>query len=209
MSKGATPGYPRADITGVVLAGGRGQRMGGVDKGLMPLADKPMVEHVLAALAPQVATVVVNANRNLDQYAAFGYRVAADPIGDYYGPLAGMAGAMEIAATKYVLTVPCDSPFMACDLVARLYQALRQEHAEIGVAHDGERMHPVFALLQRDLLPSLYEYLQSGERKIDRWFARHKVAIAYFADEPETFINVNDPEERAAVEARLAQVRPC
>ena len=209
MSKGVATGYPRADITGVVLAGGRGRRMGGVDKGLIPLADKPMVAHVLAALAPQVATIVVNANRNLDQYSAFGYRVAADPIGDYYGPLAGMVGAMEIAATKYVLTVPCDSPLMACDLVARLYQALSHERAEIGVAHDGERLHPVFTLLQCDLLPSLYEYLQSGERKIDRWFARHKVAIAYFADEAETFINVNNPEERAAVEARLVQVRLC
>jgi molybdopterin-guanine dinucleotide biosynthesis protein A len=208
MSEGAA-GYPRADITGVVLAGGRGQRMGGVDKGLMPLAGKPMVTHVLAALCPQVATIVVNANRNLDQYAAFGYRVAADAIGDYYGPLAGMASAMEVATTNYVLTVPCDSPLMASDLVARLYQALAQEHAEIGVAHDGERMHPVFALLQRALLPSLQKYLQSGERKIDRWFARHNVAIAYFTDEPETFINVNDPEERAAVEARLGQVRAC
>jgi molybdopterin-guanine dinucleotide biosynthesis protein A len=120
-----------------------------------------------------------------------------------------MASAMEIAATKYVLTVPCDSPLMARDLVARLYQALIQERADISVAHDGERIHPVFALLQRGLLPSLQEYLQSGERKIDRWFARHKVAIAYFADEPETFINVNDPQERAAVEARLVQVRAC
>lgn len=200
---------PRADITGVVLAGGRAQRMGGIDKGLMQLAGKPMVAHVLAALAPQVATIIVNANRNLDQYAAFGYRVAADTIGDYYGPLAGMVSAMEIAATKYVLTVPCDSPLVAYDLVARLYQALTQECADIGVAHDGERMHPVFALLQRDLLPNLQEYLQSGERKIDRWFARHKVAIAYFADKPETFINVNDPQERAVVEARLVQVPKC
>lgn len=208
MSQGVA-GYPRADITGIVLAGGRAQRMGGVDKGLMQLAGKPMVAHVLAALGPQVATIIVNANRNLDQYAAFGYRIAADTIGDYYGPLAGMASAMEIATTKYVLTVPCDSPLMARDLVARLYQALIQGCADIGVAHDGERMHPVFALLQRGLLPSLQEYLQSGERKIDRWFARHQVAIAYFADEPETFINVNDPQERAAVEARLVQVRAC
>lgn len=208
MSQGVAV-YPRADITGIVLAGGRAQRMGGVDKGLMQLAGKPMVAHVLAALGPQVATIIVNANRNLDQYAAFGYRVAADTIGDYYGPLAGMASAMEISTTKYVLTVPCDSPLMARDLVARLYQALIQERADLAVAHDGERMHPVFALLQRGLLASLREYLESGERKIDRWFARHKVAIAYFADEPETFINVNDPQERAAVEARLVQVRAC
>jgi molybdenum cofactor guanylyltransferase len=201
--------YPRDDITGVILAGGRGQRMGGVDKGLMPLAGEPMIAHVLTALRPQVSTIVVNANRNLDQYAAFGCRVAADTIGDYYGPLAGMASAMEITATRYVLTVPCDSPLVAHDLVARLYRALSREQAEISVAHDGERMHPVFALLRCDLLPSLRDYLRGGERKIDRWFARHKLAVASFADEPETFVNVNNPEERAAVEVRLAQVRAC
>ncbi len=208
MSKD-TAAYPRGDITGVILAGGRGQRMGGVDKGLMPLAGKPMVAHALAALRPQVATIMINANRNLDQYATLGCQVTADAIGDYYGPLAGMASAMELAATKYVLTVPCDSPLMANDLAARLYQALSQGNAEISVAHDGERLHPVFALLQCDLLPSLREYLQRGERKIDHWFARHKLAIAYFADEPETFVNVNNPQERATVEARLAQVHAC
>jgi molybdopterin-guanine dinucleotide biosynthesis protein A len=201
--------YPRSDITGVILAGGRGQRMGGADKGLMSLACKPMVAHVLAALRPQVATIVINANRNLDQYAAFGCPVAADTIGDYSGPLAGMASAMEVATTEYVVTAPCDSPLVAHDLVARLYRALKAEHAEISVAHDGERMHPVFALLRCDLLPSLHEYLQSGERKIDRWFARHRLAIVSFADEPETFVNINKPEERSAVEARLARVRTC
>jgi molybdenum cofactor guanylyltransferase len=201
--------YPRSDITGVVLAGGRGQRMGGVDKGLIPLAGKPMVAHVLAALRPQVATIVLNANRNLDQYAAFGCHVVADAIGDYYGPLAGVASAMQVAATTYVLTVPCDSPLLAHDLTARLYRALSDENAEISVAHDGERMHPVFALLQRELLPSLRAYLQSGERKIDRWFARHSLAIAHFPDEPETFVNINSPQERVIVEARLAQVSGC
>lgn len=201
--------YPRGDITGVILAGGRGQRMGGTDKGLMPLAGKPMVAHVLTALRSQVATIVINANRNLDRYAALGHQVTADNIGDYFGPLAGMATAMQIATTEYVLTVPCDSPLLARDLVARLYQALSEQNAEISVAHDGERMHPVFALLRRSLLASSQEYLRSGERKIDRWFARHKLAIAYFTDEPETFVNVNNPDERAAVEARLAQVRAC
>lgn len=201
--------YPRSDITGVVLAGGRGQRMGGIDKGLIPLAGKPMVAHVLAALRPQVATIVLNANRNLDEYAAFGCRVVADAIGDYYGPLAGVASAMQVAATTYVLTVPCDSPLLAHDLVARLYRALSDENAEISVAHDGERMHPVFALLQRELLPSLRAYLQSGERKIDRWFARHRLVVAHFPDEPETFVNINSPQERLIVEARLAQVSGC
>ena len=208
MSQDASS-YPRDDITGVILAGGRGQRMGGLDKGLMPLAGKPMVAHVLDALCPQVTTVLINANRNQDRYAAFGHRVVADSIGEYYGPLAGMASTMELATTQYVLTVPCDSPLMAHDLVARLYRALSQDKADISVAHDGERVHPVFALLRRDLSPSLHQYLRSGERKIDRWFAQHKLAVAYFPDERETFINVNDPQERAVVEAKLARVRAC
>lgn len=209
MSQDDAAEYPRHDITGVILAGGRGQRMGGIDKGLMALVGKPMVTYVLDALRPQVATIVISANRNLDQYAAFGCQVASDTAGEYCGPLAGVASAMEITETKYVITVPCDSPLVAHDLAARLYRALSQENADISVAHDGERMHPVFALLRHDLLPSLQEYLQSGQRKIDRWFAHHKLVIAYFTDEPDTFVNVNDPEERAAIATRLSQVRTC
>ena len=209
MSQDDAAEYPRHDITGVILAGGRGQRMGGVDKGLMALAGKPMVTYVLDALRLQVATIVISANRNLNQYGAFGCRVASDTAGEYYGPLAGVASAMEITETKYIVTVPCDSPLVAQDLVARLYQALSQENADISVAHDGDRMHPVFALLRRDLLPSLQEYLQNGHRKIDRWFAHHKLVIAYFRDEPDTFVNVNNPEEGTAVAARLAQMRTC
>jgi molybdopterin-guanine dinucleotide biosynthesis protein A len=209
MSQDDAAEYARRDITGVILAGGRGQRMGGVDKGLIPLAGKPMVTYVLGALRPQVATILISANRNLDQYAAFGCQVATDTVGEYHGPLAGVASAMEIAETRYVITVPCDSPLVAHDLVARLYRALSQENAEISVAHDGERMHPVFALLRCDLLSSLQEYLQSGQRKIDRWFAHHKLVIAYFTDEPDTFVNVNNPEERAAIATRLSQVRTC
>ncbi len=197
--------YPRTDVTGVVLAGGRGQRMGGVDKGLATLADKPMVAHVLEVLHRQVGAVMINANRSIDEYAKFGYPVVPDIIGDYSGPLAGMATALQNANTPYVLTVPCDSPLVAGDLAERLYTTLLNEDAEISVAHDGERMHPVFALMRRDLLPSLRGYLGAGERKIDRWFARHRLAISDFADEPDSFLNVNSPEERAALELKLAE----
>ena len=180
--------------------------MGGVDKGLVELHGKPMIEHVLRALQPQVSNLIINANRNRDRYAAYGVEVIADMLGDYQGPLAGIASGMHAANTTYVLTAPCDSPLISHDLAERLYSALQREDAEVSVAHDGNRMQPVFALLRRDLLPSLLEYLESGERKIDRWFDKHRLALAYFEDRHDMFINVNNADERAAVEARLAGV---
>lgn len=195
--------YPKHDITGVILAGGRASRMGGIDKGLTPLSGKPMVAHVVSALRPQVGRLIINANRNLDEYAELGHRVVPDMLGEYFGPLAGIATGMQNATTRYVLTAPCDSPLLAADLGARLYNALEREDKEMSVAHDGNRLHPVFVLLRRDLLPSLLEFLHSGERKIDRWFARHEVSVADFSNSPETFINVNNPEERDALEADM------
>lgn len=190
-------------ITGVILAGGRGSRMGGEDKGLVPLQGRPMVEHVAARLRPQVRALLVSANRNQARYQALGFRVVADLVAGYQGPLAGMAAALQAARTPYVVTAPCDSPLLAGDLVARLARALCAEHAELAVAHDGTRAHPVFLLLERSLLPSLIDFLDAGERKIDRWFARHRVASADFTDCADTFLNVNDPDEHRALEARL------
>lgn len=203
----STKPFPRQQITGVVLAGGRGSRMGGVDKGLVDLRGKPMVAHALDALRPQVGRLLINANRHLDQYRIYGCEVVPDALDGFLGPLAGLASAMQAATTPYVVTVPCDSPLLADDLVERLYRALTRDEADISVAHDGERLHPVFALLKRELLPSLIEYLAAGERKIDIWFARHALAIADFSDRAETFINVNNSDERAALEARLAEAR--
>ncbi len=197
--------YPRHDVTGVVLAGGRGKRMGGIDKGLVDLHGRPMVMHVIETLRPQVGRIIINANRNVDKYEALGYEVISDIVGDYFGPLAGMASAMQTASTTYVLTVPCDSPMIGDDLAVRLYRALEAENADASIAHDGERMHPVFALLKRDLLPSLQSYLESGERKIDRWLNQHRLAVAYFRDEPEAFLNVNEPDDRQALESKLRE----
>jgi len=194
-----------ADVTGVVLSGGRGSRMGGDDKGLVTLHGRTMVEHVLARLRPQVGQLLISANRNQERYAAFGYPVVPDLMADYQGPLAGMAAAMKAASTRYVVTVPCDSPLMATNVVDRLASAMSAEKADISVAHDGQRTHPVFLLLKRSLLPSLIGFLDAGERKIDRWFVQHKVATADFSDCPETFVNVNDPEEHRAVEAQLRE----
>lgn len=183
--------------------------MGGEDKGLVPLDGRPMAEHVARRLQPQVLEVLISANRNQERYAALGFRVIADLVGGYQGPLAGMAAALQAAATPYVVTVPCDSPLIGLDLVARLARALCADDAELAVAHDGSRTHPVFLLLRRSLLPSLTAFLDAGERKIDLWFARHRVATATFADCPETFLNVNDPDEHRALEARLRSAAPC
>lgn len=177
--------------------------MGGQDKGLISLDGKPMVAHVLSALQMQVGDLIINANRNLDRYGEFGHRVITDAIGDFSGPLAGMASAMQASKTRYVLTAPCDSPLLPDDLAGRLYSTLRAADAEIAVAHDGERMQPVFALLRRDLLDSLTAFLEGGERKIDRWFAQHRTVTVDFSDKPETFLNVNTHEDRTALEALL------
>lgn len=183
--------------------------MGGEDKGLVALNGRAMVEYVAARLRPQVGTLLISANRNQQQYAALGHRVVPDLLADYQGPLAGMAAALQAAATPFVVTVPCDSPLIGSDVVARLAQALAREDADVSVAHDGQRTHPVFLLLKRSLLPSLLDFLNSGERKIDRWFARHRVALADFHDCPESFLNVNDPDEHRALEARLREQAAC
>lgn len=198
----------RPGVTGIVLAGGRATRMGGTDKGLIELGGRPMVAHVLAALTPQVDQVLINANRNLERYAAFGWPVVPDENTGFIGPLAGLAVGLRFAETPLVVTVPCDSPLLAPDLVARLYAASEREDAEIAVPFDGERLQPVFALVKRGLLGSLMAYLDGGGRKIDRWFDIHRVARVDFSDQVETFANVNDPGQQATLESKLAAADP-
>lgn len=196
--------YPKQEITGVILAGGRARRMGGVDKGLTVLGGRPMLQHVLEALRPQVANVIISANRNLDAYREFGCDVVSDVVGDYSGPLAGMASGLQFAVTPYVATVPCDSPLVAGDLVARLYHTLEEHDAQVCVVHDGERTHPVFLMLRRDLLNSMLVFLDAGERKIDKWFAKHRLAVSDFSDQPEAFMNVNHPQDLETLEQSVA-----
>lgn len=200
--------YPAEAISGLVLAGGLARRMGGIDKGLVVLAGKPMIEHVLAGLAPQVGRVLINANRNLEQYGGYGYEVVSDTLEGYLGPLAGALSALEVIDTEFLLTVPCDSPLVAPDLAGRMYAALRLGQADLAVAHDGRRQQPVFLLLKRGLAADLEAYLASGERKIDRWFARHRVAEADLSDRPDSFINVNEPEEKQRLEALILSKPP-
>ncbi len=180
--------------------------MGGEDKGLVVVAGRPMVAHTIDALRPQSAQVIVNANRNAGAYRTVtGCRVIADTVGGFAGPLAGMASALEASATPLLLTAPCDSPLVTEELGTRLHAAMARHGAEIAVAHDGERMQPVFALLTHGLLSDLLAFLRAGERKIDAWYATRHTVTADFSDVLDTFLNVNTPQERDRLEKRLAR----
>jgi molybdopterin-guanine dinucleotide biosynthesis protein A len=180
-------------VTGIVLAGGQGRRMGGVDKGLQLLHGKPMVAAVLARLAPQVSEIVINANQNLDIYAGFGHRVVPDAIGGFAGPLAGLHAGLNEARHALVLTVPCDSPFLPLDLFARLKKELHDN--ELAVAKTGDQPHPVFALVRTSVKKNLEGFLSAGGRKIDAWYASLKVVEVSFDDEADAFRNINTREE--------------
>lgn len=189
-----------ADITAVILAGGRGSRMGGKDKGLVEINNMPLIEHVLSLVSSQAGQLIINANRNIEQYQRYGFPVVSDTMADYQGPLAGFASTMAAATTDYIVTIPCDSPLLPADLVQRLVRALISEDAELSVAFDGQRLQPVFALIQVSLLPSLLGFLQRGDRKIDLWYAQHKMAKADFSDIPETFLNINTPGDQTKLQ---------
>ena len=194
----------RDRVTGVILAGGRATRMGGVDKGLVEVGGRPMIAWVIDALRQQVSDVLINANRNEDRYGEFGCPVVDDGDSDFRGPLAGIAAGMRAAHTQYIAVVPCDSPLLCADLVERLHAAAASEGSPIAAAHDGERLQPVFALLARDLLDDLSGYLDDGGRKIDRWYAAHDFARADFSDVAASFANINAPDDKRAIERALA-----
>jgi molybdopterin-guanine dinucleotide biosynthesis protein A len=186
------------EVTGLVLAGGMGRRMGGVDKGLVPLDERPMVAHVIERLGRQVGSIVINANQNLERYEALGYPVVSDTIGGFAGPLAGLHAGMTAAGTRYVVTSPCDSPFLPLDLVSRLAKGLEDAKAQLAVAHTFAQPHPVFALACRDVLPHLTAFLEGGGRKIDAWYATLRVTAVQFDDCEDAFRNINTPDELAA-----------
>jgi molybdenum cofactor guanylyltransferase len=190
-----------AGVTGIVLAGGQGRRMGGVDKGLVELAGRPMVAHVLDRLAPQVADVLINANQNRERYAAFGCPVVPDAVGGFAGPLARLHAGLARAAQDYVATVPCDSPFLPVDLVARLLAALVAADAQLAVARTFDQPHPVFCVVRRDVRPHLEAFLTGGGRKIDAWYSTLRVVEVAFDDEADAFRNINTADELTAAEA--------
>lgn len=191
-------------ITGLVLAGGRGSRMGGLDKGLQPHAGTSLAAHALRRLAPQVGAVMLNANRHLDGYAAIGAELGApvwpDAVADYPGPLAGFLAGLAHCEAPYLVTVPCDSPRFPPDLVARLAEALARDDSEIAIAATGDgpdgapQLHPVFCLMRTALQPGLMEFIASGQRKIETWTARHRRVVVPF-DDADAFINANTLDE--------------
>lgn len=202
----------KPSVDALILAGGRGSRMGGVDKGLQPLNGQPLVAHALARLRQQaggrLGAILVNANRNLDSYQALGLPVWPDALADFPGPLAGFLAGLEHGSRPWLLTVPCDSPRFPLDLLERLAQAAEREGADLALAlgrdEDGRlRRQPVFCLLRRELADSLRAYLLGGGRKIDDWIAsQHHVAVAFDApgDDPRAFYNANTLAELHALE---------
>ncbi|MDP1610158.1 MAG: molybdenum cofactor guanylyltransferase MobA [Sulfuritalea sp.] len=192
----------REQITGVILAGGQGRRMGGVDKGLQDLHGRPLVQWVLDRLAPQVGTVLISANQNLERYAALGCAALPDGIPGFAGPLAGIHVALAWADTPLVATVPCDSPFLPADLVARLHAALMAGTAELAVARTGDRVQRACCLMRRELLPQLETFLAAGDRKVGLWHESLKTVEVAFDDEADAFRNINTVEELLAHQGR-------
>jgi molybdopterin-guanine dinucleotide biosynthesis protein A len=184
---------PVVTITGLILAGGQGRRMGGVDKGLQLLRGKPMAQWALERLAPQVDEVLINCNQNLDAYARFGHRVVPDEIGGFAGPLAGLHAGLKAASHPWVATVPCDSPFLPLDLVERLKNRIGD--CDLAVAKTEDQAHPVFSLVRREVVENLEAFLRAGGRKIDAWYGSLRTVEVSFDDEAEAFRNINTLDE--------------
>ncbi|MDM0080502.1 MULTISPECIES: molybdenum cofactor guanylyltransferase MobA [Variovorax] len=203
-----------SEITGLVLAGGRGSRMGGVDKGLQNFNGTPLALHAVLRLGPQVGQVLVNANRNLAAYESFGVPVWPDGLADYAGPLAGFLTGLERCETPYLLTVPCDTPLFPLDLASRLAAALADQQADIAMVSAPEAAgppgaaaslfpQPVFCLLRATLLDSLVRFTQGGGRKIDKWTAQHHTVLVPFdrpGDAADAFFNANTLTELHTLE---------
>jgi len=194
----------RDEITGLILAGGRGARMGGVDKGLQNHLGAPLALHALLRLSPPVGEIMINANRNLGAYESMGVPVWPDTLPDYAGPLAGFLTGLERCETPYLVTVPCDSPRFPLDLVERLADGLESQQAEIALAAtregDTTQVHPVFCLMKASLMESLVRFTHGGQRKIDRWTAQHRVVEVVFADAA-AFANANTASELQQLQA--------
>lgn len=197
----------RTQITGVLLAGGLGSRMGGIDKGLAPLAGKPMAAWVLGRLAPQVNEILISANRNLEQWKQLGFPVLNDEISGFVGPLAGLHAGLCVTRHDWVLTVPCDSPFMPLDLAERLSAALNHSQGKIAVARTAKQAQPVFCLCHRNVLVQLEHYLASGGRKVYQWYSGLNAVEVRF-DDATAFRNINTDEERIQAEKLFLLSRP-
>ncbi|MFQ6372100.1 molybdenum cofactor guanylyltransferase MobA [Shewanella sp. YIC-542] len=192
-------------IEAIILAGGLARRMGGEDKGLIDLLGQPMITHVIDRLKDQVNKIRINANKHQERYAAFGLEVFADQLEGFLGPLAGMYSGLMGCKSDLMLVVPCDCPLLPRDLAQRMQQQLLAEDADLAVATDGERDHSVVMLLKPELGQSLKRYLESGQRRVESWYADMKVAKVSFADQPNAFVNVNTHEQKQQLAAVIAK----
>ncbi len=188
------------DISGLILAGGLARRMNGQDKGLILFRDKSMVKHIAQALSPQCDYLFINANRNIGDYEKLGYPVIPDHINGFQGPLAGMLSGLHHISTQWLITAPCDGPFMTADYVQKMQQAVAENQTQIAIAACHDRQQPVYALIHRALMESLQTFLDSDQRKIDRWYAQHEHTIVDFSTTPQMFKNINTPEQLQALE---------
>ena len=190
-------------ISAIILSGGRATRMNSVDKGLVLLQDKPLIAHVIARLKPQVSEILVNANREIAQYEAFGLPVLQDENASFIGPLAGFCVGLQLAKHDYVLTVPCDSPLLPLDLAERLLSGMAASRADIAVASSEGKAHPVFCLMKKSVLPSLQAYIESGEHRVSAWQKSQKYIEVDFSDCSEAFTNLNTFDDLADLELKL------
>ena len=181
------------DINAVILAGGQGSRLGGLDKGLLELKNRPLIQHVIDRIQPQVANIMISANRNISTYSNFGFEVYEDDIPDFAGPLAGILKALQHCQNEWLLVVPSDSPFIPNDLVQRLSENIQDN--KIAIPHDGKYLHPTFALVHKSLTSSLKEFLQQGERKARVWMQQQEHTIVDFSDQVDAFMNINTENE--------------
>jgi molybdenum cofactor guanylyltransferase len=190
-------------LSAIILSGGRATRMNGIDKGLVSLQNKPLVQHVIERVMPQVDEILLNANREIEQYKTFNLPILQDDNPDFIGPLAGFSLGLKHCKHDYLLTVPCDSPLIPDDLVARLLKALLENGADIAIANSGGYNHPVFCLMKKSVLPSLTTYLAQGERKVSTWQKSLNFIEVEFNDCDGAFINLNTFEELEALALKL------
>jgi len=190
--------FGREQITGAILAGGRGQRLDGADKGLVPFRGRPLIRHVIDAIQPQVGSLILNANRHGGRYAALGFPVVADHETGFAGPLAGIARVLEHAVTPYLLVVPCDMPFLPPQLAARLAQALTVSGAQAAVTRGAGRLQPLCVLLERGVEGDLRNFRESGEAKVALWLRGLRHVVVDFPERPTAFHNINTPADLLA-----------
>jgi molybdenum cofactor guanylyltransferase len=183
----------RPEITGIILSGGQARRMGGIDKGLLPYRGHPLAYYALNAMKTITASIVISANRNPARYAAFGYPVVSDTVAGFAGPLAGLLAAMKSADTPYVLSIPCDCPFISAELLTRLCDS--PADAEIVTLHDGLRTHPVFMRVNRSLTNALENYLAQGQHKVIAWIEQHRHQIVDCSDLASCLRNINTQQD--------------